>query len=1174
MPQLAPPPDLYRELDARLPIVMLPVRLETRYFDAGTDLVELRVRLFPSGAHVTTDKPGIDPLERDEAMAYWRVRRETGDRSAESDAAWQRLKRMFGAPRAQWLRKQLTPTRRQDGTLVFPDVPLNPVPESGETPLLVSEATGLPSRFVIAGYQGASRTFAVIGAKVPKVVTVGPLAEPEAIRWQTDFVAAEAIGLGARVQLPRAQAAAMTRLAAFGVREGAEAAESTRALESLLERHSRDGGAALLRAGTPTNHTVTSRVETPAEAIATAPAPGTDGARLAVALGVTPAALALVSGTEESTEAAVEAMHTALWPATLGYFLEQVMSPVFNEAAVSQGRTLYQRFVRPRGPFPVLALAEQPYGVLPVSSVAGWRDRGVAGQPGVERPLAKALNVLRAEWLRASATVPRLAGDDPGGDLAAILAQSPFSTRWLARTLESHVVAQRGFGGFDSGQFQNVIAALRRLTLMSELVPLGLTGEPKALDLIFQATSYALRVPAVAPAGTPKDAPLPVNYIEAIAAATVEALKGHEVTGASPRVLLYLLLRHATLLVMAKAADRILAQPALLEREFVDSQAPTVWARLSTPVATLNNRTPAELMRGPIANVPGLADLAQHRRVLGTLARLPVGELERLTAEGVDSASHRLDAWITALASERLAEMRATTPRGTLLGAYAWVDAPPLPTVPARDGQPPAVDPDSQGFIHAPRLAQARTAAVLRGAFLAREHEAAQAPLVIDLSSDRVRAARQLLEGVRNGATVAALLGEKLERWMVEAGLGPRLPDLRQQFALVDGSGRTRINGVQAAEAWRAAPPVNLGPVPERLAELVDAVGDLLLAEAVHQQGAGNPGRAQPALAALDTGMALPEEFDVVRSEADASARTWRVVLPIAPDDLDLWVTRTIQKAAGPASGLKATVLPKSDDDEPVTRGLASIGLKPAQLLDFVQAGPEASALAARFAESVGGGRTVEFSAALAAALRAATAIARLLRGARVLQQGDLGEPGEALPELERRSRRKEWMHDLARVRPSIAAIDELDFLVRAKNADADLGLRFRSGGAGLALVTLSDLPASGEAKGLLIDGWTEVTPGLEATTGIALHYDAPRARAPQSILVMVPPDPVAGWNESAVEASVLETADLARIRMVRPADVHGSFLPALYFADNLAADTVSTDFLVHGFVAQFTDSL
>ena len=63
------PPVPYGELDARLPIVMLPVRLETRYFDIDPATVELRVRIFPSVAHVTTTRSGIDPAERDEMIA-------------------------------------------------------------------------------------------------------------------------------------------------------------------------------------------------------------------------------------------------------------------------------------------------------------------------------------------------------------------------------------------------------------------------------------------------------------------------------------------------------------------------------------------------------------------------------------------------------------------------------------------------------------------------------------------------------------------------------------------------------------------------------------------------------------------------------------------------------------------------------------------------------------------------------------------------------------------------------------------------------------------------------------------------------------------------------------------------------------------------------------------------
>jgi hypothetical protein len=40
-------------------------------------------------------------------------------------------------------------------------------------------------------------------------------------------------------------------------------------------------------------------------------------------------------------------------------------------------------------------------------------------------------------------------------------------------------------------------------------------------------------------------------------------------------------------------------------------------------------------------------------------------------------------------------------------------------------------------------------------------------------------------------------------------------------------------------------------------------------------------------------------------------------------------------------------------------------------------------------------------------------------------------------------------------------------------------------------------------------------------------------------------------------------------MRMVRPADVEGSFLPALYFADNLKSDTVATNFIKSGFIVE-----
>ena len=84
---------------------------------------------------------------------------------------------------------------------------------------------------------------------------------------------------------------------------------------------------------------------------------------------------------------------------------------------------------------------------------------------------------------------------------------------------------------------------------------------------------------------------------------------------------------------------------------------------------------------------------------------------------------------------------------------------------------------------------------------------------------------------------------------------------------------------------------------------------------------------------------------------------------------------------------------------------------------------------------------------------------------------------------------------------------------------------------------------------GLFIDEWTESVPEETETTGVALNYDDPGARAPQSILLATPPQEGA-WSLDDIAATVAETADYARRRTVDAADMGGeyhSLFPALF---------------------------
>jgi hypothetical protein len=1245
----------YRSLDKATPIALFPVRLETRWFAGADGRLELRARIYPDQIHVAPQRSGVDPVERDETVAFHRLASELGPDHPSTRDQRARLDTMFGPPRARWLVVALTP-RREGDALVFPDVPLADADESSV------EATALPDRFALVGLAGAERRFVVWGARVPTSIPVGPFGAPEEeLEWQTDFATAEAIGLGIRVSLDRPVATALTRLVALGVREDEPAVAQSDTVVSLLERHARESGAAFLPAGTPTSHTELERAgATPPVSDGALP-PDSDGARLARALGVAPDRLRGIAGAGRATDTLAGAMNLATWPATWGYFLDQMLGEMIPDGAIERGRQLFRDHVRARGPFPSLCVGQQPYGLLPVSSIESWRKAD-----GAEDRLAFALRALRGDWRAQAADLPRLGRTaDRLQDLAEVLASSPIGLRWLVRGLVPEEVATSNHGPFDLGAaVADIIHAFEENMEGLALVGLGLVGAPNLLDMIFDDRSALLGAPLVAPGGADRSAPLANNYLRALAApASMQAVRDHAVDGATPRTILYLLLRHATLLAVAAAGNAVneLPRAARAETHVRVDGAATVWSRLAAPAPLTATRTLGDaLILGEFAT-PATAALAEHRAALRKLADVPVRELEQLTAESLDAASHRLDAWITGLATERLFQLRASTPHGLYAGAWGIVSAPPVPSDPARDGRPAVRDPRSKGFLHAPSLHHARTAAVLRAGFLARLTDGDANATAIDLSSDRVRDARWLIEGVRAGRGVNELLGHRLERWLTDARQGAAIAPLRESFPLGGSARGTRLDGLAVHRAWRAQLPGGaLDAIAARLFELVDAAADLVLAEAVHQHAGGNPVRARAALEVLSSGTQAPPELDVVRTPVDADHVEWRVLLALpaaastwpsgrtgvratAHPELSAWAAALL----GDPATLRFTARVHREGGRLETRSVSvrDLDLGPLDLVAL--AGEEATAvgLEALVRDRLGD-PLAELSSepALTRAVETARALRRLLESARTLEQRDLS--GDAVPlsptaddrlaaaravieadrdrldeaaprqrvaallglpitdpaagraavvelldrvnaapgggaalaaltrfpalgegaagvrppamELGRASERTAWLHDYSRVRPQIAALERLDLASRSV-VGTPLPLGVWAPSAGVRLVVIGDA-ASPTLQGYRLDGWTEPIPRATTTTGLSLHYDAPGARAPQVVLLVVPPVPREGWSFGVLQAAVLETEELARLRLVRPHRVHGTYLPAIYLAENLEGDTVSTD--------------
>src|SRR5262249_22051684 len=134
-----------------------------------------------------------------------------------------------------------------------------------------------------------------------------------------------------------------------------------------------------------------------------------------------------------------------------------------------------------------------------------------------------------------------------------------------------------------------------------------------------------------------------------------------------------------------------------------------------------------------------------------------------------------------------------------------------------------------------------------------------------------------------------------------------RLAPLRPDGAApaVDGpaeaiAARDVVDGVALLDRWRtgratpldalqlappAAHPVALTQRPARLADLYDAVADVMVAEAVHQNVVGTNERAGAVLAALDR-QERPPRMDFVRTPRTGTSFTHRLLVLIGDETL------------------------------------------------------------------------------------------------------------------------------------------------------------------------------------------------------------------------------------------------------------------------------------------------
>lgn len=319
-----------------------------------------------------------------------------------------------------------------------------------------------------------------------------------------------------------------------------------------------------------------------------------------------------------------------------------------------------------------------------------------------------------------------------------------------------------------------------------------------------------------------------------------------------------------------------------------DQSTPLLYRLLRLALERTVARLPEPLRNLPLVDMAEQAPadigsrLAGHVAALDHLRELPRDRLEVLLMEVLDLLHHRHDAWLTAIASSRLTAQRRQRAGGLRLGYYGF-----LGTL-----RPASVTGGSDGYIQTPNLEKAVTAALLRSAGL--RHGASSA-FDLDLSSRRVRRALALVDLLREGLSPREVLGYRAERWLHDQRQDLLIHQMRARYPLPQGEGSAAhqerlLDGLALAEGRDADlgglttdQIAVVGRLRAQLADDLDAVSDLTMAEAVHQMAIGNNAAANAWINVL-SGEPVPSSTAFVSTRRDGHGSTHRVSLVLDPD--------------------------------------------------------------------------------------------------------------------------------------------------------------------------------------------------------------------------------------------------------------------------------------------------
>jgi hypothetical protein len=685
-----------------------------------------------------------------------------------------------------------------------------------------------------------------------------------------------------------------------------------------------------------------------------------DGRDLAEGLGISYASLQYIQNSDNGDHREAVAMNTALYPATLGYYFGTMMSPVLDKADQAQVKEFFLEHVTGRGPFPAIRVGNQPYGILLTSDFSNWKwsRREPTWSPGFLTTLYNVLKHYHGIWegLQDQLMFAGKPGIDPGEALMNILGLQPGSVSFFQRIGYStdylrNLADFKGAGKYYDDIQQNFTSKNELLSLFNQL-GWQITGIPQVLRLIYQHYHSPLDANNLiekAPLSEKEliqffDPNLEKNYLhwlaEANSVTTLEQQNFGEGIQA-PHSLLYMQLRRALLQIMAQASvdffenNQIKVDQVMAPVNFHNIRPGgnlTKWEVMKAKVANAIPDHPNKemavaeylLTAGKTESVS--AYLNRMKEAISLLSGMATARLERCFTEHIDTCSYRLDAWQSGLFHQRLLKQRQVKDNdgqrerkmGVYLGAYGWVEnvRPAVKTIVTGNIPEQLKPPDNKslfeyadngGFVHAPSGNHAVAAAVLRSGYLTHATPDNPDVFAVNLSSERVRGAMELLQGFNNEQRIEALLGYQFERGLHDRGsqnddlkiLNEYIYKFRDKFKIEQHQipqqgmptattetipANNVVNGLLLAESKDPFPygtGIDLSSFPaekqnalrnaitsekDRLEDTLDAVKDLLLSESVYQMTQGNFDRAAAITDALRNTSILPEDIEVVKT--------------------------------------------------------------------------------------------------------------------------------------------------------------------------------------------------------------------------------------------------------------------------------------------------------------------